>query len=348
MKIGLCHIKQKITTRLSPEKALSNGSWVKLICGASNQDLVAISDICAVFAAAGVHCVDVAADIAVVNAARKGLNWVEERQGIRPWLMVSVSDGKDLHFRKAKFDPKSCPIDCPRPCEKICPANAIYQPQGINKSRCYGCGRCLPICPKGLISEEEYKIKLEDITLLLSEVSPDAVEIHTGPGRKEEFKFTVKALLKSQIALKRIAVSCGLKGSGIDAEKLADELWLRHACLRKHAQKPIWQLDGRPMSGDIGSGTAHFAVNLWETIRPFAPPGPLQLAGGTNFQTIKQIPINQGPAGVAFGGIARKLLQPLLLEAEARSMSLREWPEGWQKALIQAKKLVDPWLSRNI
>jgi len=53
------------------ERALSQGRWVKLICGASNQDLPAIADLCAVYAMAGVHCVDVAADPAVVHAARE-------------------------------------------------------------------------------------------------------------------------------------------------------------------------------------------------------------------------------------------------------------------------------------
>ena len=94
---------QKIDS--SNEKALKNGTWVKLICGASNEDLPFIADLCAVYAALGVHCVDIAADLAVANAAREGLDWVQERYGKRPWLMISFSDGKDIHFRKAKFDP---------------------------------------------------------------------------------------------------------------------------------------------------------------------------------------------------------------------------------------------------
>ena len=50
---------------------------------------------------------------------------------------------------------------------------------------------------------------------------------------------------------------------------------------------PLWQLDGRPMSGDVGAGTARSAVQLWRQLRPEAPPGPLQLAGGTNAHTIE-------------------------------------------------------------
>ena len=105
--------------QLSPHDALRRGHWVKLICGASNQDLPAIADLCAVYGAAGIDCVDVAADPAVVRAARQGLQWLDQLGMARPWLMVSVSDGSDAHFRKAWFDPARCPADCPRPSQRV-------------------------------------------------------------------------------------------------------------------------------------------------------------------------------------------------------------------------------------
>ncbi len=328
------------------EEALAKGSWVKLICGASNQDLVSITDLCAIYAAAGVNCVDVAADVAVVQAAQKGLDWVESRLGIRPWLMVSVSDGKDVHFRKAYFDPKLCPEDCSRPCERVCPADAINN--GIIKNRCYGCGRCLPTCPLGIIEEKDQYLTIKDFGSLISKVRPDAVEIHTAPGRAKAFELSVKSILESRVPLHRIAVSCGLEGHAINAESLAKELWQRHECLRRYKQKPLWQLDGRPMSGDLGKGTGKFAISLWQQIRSIAPPGPLQLAGGTNAQTINYLATNKGPAGVAFGGMARKLIQPFLIEAQEKNINLLEWPDGWNQALAKAKELVNPWLLRSL
>ncbi len=111
----------------SIELALIKGRWVKIICGASNEDLPSISDLCALYAAAGVQCIDIAADLAVANAARQGLDWVESRFGVRPWLMMSINDGKDIHFRKAFFNSNLCPPDCLRPCEKVCPAEAIIK-----------------------------------------------------------------------------------------------------------------------------------------------------------------------------------------------------------------------------
>ena len=89
-----------------------SNKFIKLICGASNEDIVAIQDLCAIYSAAGVDYVDVAADESIVEAARTGIKWSKEMFGNSPGLMISISDGKDMHFRKAKFDPSKCPPDC--------------------------------------------------------------------------------------------------------------------------------------------------------------------------------------------------------------------------------------------
>ena len=95
--------------------------WVKLICGASNEDILSIEDLCAIYATAGVDYIDVAAEESIVNAARNGISWSQEFCGSSPGLMISISDGEDVHFRKATFDPFKCPPTCSRPCEKVCP-----------------------------------------------------------------------------------------------------------------------------------------------------------------------------------------------------------------------------------
>jgi len=349
-----------LSAAAAPEAALAAGRFVKLICGAGNQDLAAIEDLCAVYSLAGVHCIDVAADAAVAAAARRGMGWAIERGASQPWLMLSLSDGADPHFRKASFDPQRCPSDCPRPCQRVCPALAIGPSGGVLAERCYGCGRCLPACPLGLIEEQQVLLSPEVVPQLLAAVQPDAVELHTQAGRQEAFAQRLQQVQASGVPLQRLAVSCGLERGAsaksdagaappdtpLSARELAAELWQRFALVRQAQLQPLWQLDGRPMSGDVGAGTARSAVKLLEAIRPWAPPGPLQLAGGTNASTAALLPPNSGAAGVAFGGMARSLLQPLLLEAEARGGPLRECPELLEQALNLAQTLLAPWQRR--
>lgn len=268
---------------MTPEAALACGSWVKLICGASNQDLSAIEDVCGVFALAGVHCIDVAADVAVAAAARRGIAWAEARGEARPWLMVSLSDGVDPHFRKAWFDPQRCPPACPRPCERICPALAIGVAAtggpGVLAERCYGCGRCLPACPYGLIEEQDQVLDAWGVAPLLTQLRPDAVELHTQPGREAAFAERVAQVVASGVQLQRLAVSAGLEGTAQSPAALAAELWQRFTLLRAQGLRPLWQLDGRPMSGDVGAGTAHAAVKLAAAVLACAPPDPCSWLG---------------------------------------------------------------------
>ena len=338
---------------------------MKWIAGASNQDQAAIEDLAGIYALAGVHCLDVAADPAVVAAARRGIAWAAQQRGDgpgapRPWLMVSLSDGADPHFRKAWFDPHRCPPDCSRPCERVCPALAIGERAtgrpGVLAERCYGCGRCLPACPIGLIQEREQLLPAAAVAPLLRLLQPDAVEIHTRIGRGNAFARRLEQLQASGLQLRRLAVSCGLEpaagehGAALAATptELAAELWRRFAALRAAGFRPLWQLDGRPMSGDVGSGTAHAAVRLLQRLRAQAPPGPLQLAGGTNESTLTLLQRlasgHGGVAGVAFGSVARALLQPWLLQAQARGLRLLDAPDLWPGALARAQGLVQPWL----
>lgn len=330
------------------EAALAAGRWVKLICGASNQDLAAIEDLCALYSLAGVHCIDVAADAAVAAAARRGIAWAQGRGADAPWLMVSLSDGEDPHFRKARFDPQRCPADCPRPCQRVCPALAIGASGGVITERCYGCGRCVPACPLGLITEAPQLLSPEAVPELLARLRPDAVELHSQPGRGEAFQRRLAQVLASGVPLRRLAVSMGPDGGAGPAgpQALAAELWQRFAPLRQAGLRVLWQLDGRPMSGDVGAGTAHAAVKLLRAVRPWAPPGPLQLAGGTNASSLGLLQPSDGAAGVAFGGMARRLLQPLLLAAEQRGSPLREQNDLLEQALPLAQGLVQPWLGR--
>jgi Fe-S-cluster-containing hydrogenase component 2 len=337
-----------MTAGPQPGAALAAGRWVKWIAGASNQDLASIEDLAGIYSLAGVHCLDVAADRAVVAAARRGLAWAVARGADPPWLMVSLSDGQDPHFRKAWFDPRRCPPHCPRPCERVCPALAIGEEAtgqaGVLAERCYGCGRCLPACPLGLIQECGRVLTPAAVPPLLRELAVDAVELHTQPGRQRAFEDRLSQLHASGVPLHRVAVSAG---SDVDPA----ELWQRFAALRRCGFRPLWQLDGRPMSGDVGAGTARAAVALLARRHQEMPPGPLQLAGGTNRRSLPLLAadpsVERRCAGVAFGGVARRQLQPLLLQAQERGKTLLQAADLWPQALALARQLVGPWLERS-
>ncbi|KAK3002568.1 hypothetical protein RJ639_022063 [Escallonia herrerae] len=86
----------------SPHESLQNGNWVKLICGASFEDIVDVRNLSLVYTLAGVDCIDCAADASVVSAVNEGIEAAREILHFRrPWVMISINDDEDLHFRKA-------------------------------------------------------------------------------------------------------------------------------------------------------------------------------------------------------------------------------------------------------
>ncbi|CAK9138892.1 unnamed protein product [Ilex paraguariensis] len=280
-----------ITT--SPHESLQRGNWVKLICGASFEDVVDIRNLSLVYTLAGVDCIDCAADASVVSAVNEG---IEAAIGIvpvrRPWVMISVNDDEDLHFRKAEFDPNDCPPDCSRPCEIVCPANAISLENtsslvkgGVVTERCYGCGRCFPVCPYDRIRTNTYVRDATATAELLKRDDVDAVEIHTSGRRTAMFEELWNGLGDSVSYLRLVAVS--LPDIGEPTISLMNTMYsIMEPNLRCFN---LWQLDGRPMSGDIGRGATReaiaFAVRL--AAAKDKPHGFLQLAGGTNAHTVQ-------------------------------------------------------------
>lgn len=284
----------------SPLRSLEQGNWLKLICGASFGHLPAVRNLTLAYALAGADCIDVAADEAVIAAAREALQVAETlavaargrgygSKNISPWLMVSLNDGEDPHFRKAEFDSTQCPPECPRPCQQICPAQAIVfnrstdEFSGVVAPSCYGCGRCLPICPSQIITAQSYIAKKEAIAPLVLSTGVDAVEIHTQVGRIAQFRQLWTSIQPWASKLKLVAISCP------DGEGLIDYLWSIYQLISPLPCALIWQTDGRQMSGDIGDGTTIAAVKLAQKVLAANLPGYVQLAGGTNSYTVPKL-----------------------------------------------------------
>jgi Fe-S-cluster-containing hydrogenase component 2 len=320
----------------SPFQSLVAGHWFKLICGASYQDLPTIRNLALTYTMAGVDCIDVAADRAVIVAAKEGIETAlgQFAPNQRPWLMVSLNDGEDPHFRKAVFNPQLCPVDCPRPCEKVCPAYAING-EGVIEQRCYGCGRCLPVCPLQIITTESRICQPQEIIPVIIETGVDAIEIHTQVGHQQEFLRLWQAIAPLSKNLKILAISCQ------DHEHIIDYLAYLQETISPLSCPLIWQTDGRPMSGDIGKGTTHPAINMAKKVISKNLAGFVQLAGGTNGHTVtklQQIGLREKIAGIAYGSYARSLILPIL--ERLNQPNLENDPQAFQEAVKAASILV--------
>lgn len=350
----------------SPLTSLQEGHWFKLICGASYHHLPAIRNLALVYALAGADCIDLAADPAIVTAARSGLaaaQQIAEQTGLpypclpeNTWLMVSLNDGEDPHFRKAAFDPTSCPADCSRPCEQICPTQAITfdstEALGVLDSQCYGCGRCIPICPLAHIYTRSY---VSTPGAIAAQLFPtiDAIEIHTQIGRVQAFQRLWQEIQPWVKHLKLVAISCP------DGEGVVSYLQSLWEIIQPLSIPLIWQTDGRPMSGDIGDGTTLAAIRFGQKVLQAQLPGYVQLAGGTNRHTIEKLqqlgllnlPTDPASAptaadkqsprisGIAYGSYARKLIMSTIQTKEVTTPLLSERSQS--ASLKQVNSLFD-------
>jgi Fe-S-cluster-containing hydrogenase component 2 len=366
-----------VTDPLTSLQSLKQGCWFKLICGASFQHLPAVRSLTLAYTLAGADCIDVAADPAVISAAQEALQvaktLVKDAQirgfnykGSSPLLMVSLNDGEDPHFRKAEFNPQDCPPDCSRPCEKICPAQAIVfnslkeNFSGVEPEKCYGCGRCLPVCPYDIIYTKSYVTTPGAIAPLVMSTGIDAIEIHTKVGRLAEFQRLWQVISPWVEQLKVLAISCP------DGEGIVKYLQSISDLISPVRTTLIWQTDGRPMSGDIGDGTTLATIKLGQKILTAKLPGYVQLAGGTNSYTVAklkamallnrvgehsdpQTPSSSASiAGVAYGSYARVMLAPIIEKLENKEVKnnvkvtvrLEEEPDLLWQAVELASSLV--------
>ena len=285
-------------------QSLESGTWVKFISGASNQDVPLVRNLCYIYTIAGVDCIDLSADEAVIAAANDGIDAALSFLGSstssstskRPLLMISVNDDEDPHFRKASFNPALCPPSCPRPCEKVCPAWAIPPvifsttstsitatnvpsttfTDGVISDRCYGCGRCIPICPLGLIEAQSYQVDKSTINSFFSGSDHttehhqqqhhdiQAIEIHTLANHEIAFAALWNDIGEAVLTQSKVlAVSFPDMGNNtIPYLETLQHIMVSHPAWNKFQGVQIWQADGRPMSGDIGKGTAHKSSNL--------------------------------------------------------------------------------------
>ncbi|CAM9644696.1 unnamed protein product, partial [Choristocarpus tenellus] len=248
-------------------------------------------------------------------------------------------------------------------CESVCPADAVVFPDspppplqrvdvvakhladkpsgGVLDIRCYGCGRCIDVCPPGIIEARKYMRPHDAVACLLGKV--EAVEIHTKKGNPERFQELWESIGAAASRLKLVAVSFPdlgedtnlamstmntvMHGNGRDIWGLRGECGSSgRSCGVKDeggAQAlNIWQTDGRPMSGDIGAGATSACIRFATKVLnsqavPFGDGQHfVQLAGGTNNHTapkLRELGLLPGKGGGGEGGVGGSSLKPGLI-----------------------------------
>ena len=311
--------------------------FFKFIGGANLRDLPTIERLATLYALAGAAIMDVAAEPAVVAAARHGFAraraWREESPAwlraayagsapphVDPLVMVSITLTGDRHTEIAVVDEPYC-VRCDA-CTPVCPPHSIINGLVAEKI-CTGCGLCLPVCPTACI------------VLRARETDPDvdacweagarALEIHTGAAAEAE-------VAGARSLTRHWQRRGGLLSYSLDGKQLG---YPRTLALARELGEAgvILQADGKPISGTSGDRSTIPALRLARAIIRQGTGAWVQPAGGANDRTgpladLAGIAIS----GVGMGSFARRAAKAL----EAGDES----PEAWGAAVVAARSLV--------
>ena len=281
---------------------ITNNKYIKLICGAGNENIKEIEALSFIYSSAGFNMIDVAAKNDVIKAAKNGIIKAQKQDEVL--LCVSVGLQSDIHLSKAVINKQKC-IQCGK-CLTECPQNAIYSEDGkiqINEKNCIGCLKCVNVCEnEAIITEHKYKTPCNMLLSVLSE-DIDCVEFHCNSP-------DVPLILDNWKQIK--SVYNGQLGFCLDRSKLSDDKIISLIrTMTEGTPNIIIQADGKPMSG----GTDDYKSNLQalafaELIRNNGITSPVIVSGGTNSKTTEMAKLcNLDIDGVAIGSFARKLVK---------------------------------------
>ena len=304
--------------------ALGRHSFFKLILGGSFTEPHKSRRLTEIYAHAGVDCLDIAPDPAVLAAVEAVLSDLPDSQ--RPVLMVSLPLDPDPHFRKIDLAEPDC-IRCSA-CLPVCPTNAITLPDAlaIDQQLCYGCGRCVPACPTDALSLLPFQVDGE-IERMLAHPLVDAVEIHSkyaDPLMLEAFLVRWQPLLAGKL------VSLCFRPTEVEAIQWQAFVETAERLLPGDI---MLQIDGAPMSGTDAPHASlpalQAAAGIHEWMDANYPWMAVTISGGINAHTADYLkrPDATFIAGVGMGTVARALIwdqldTPDTLPAMASAASL--------------------------
>lgn len=303
---------------------LNDKNSFKFICGASLTDTEKIKDLATIFSLSGTNIIDISPESTVIEAAMSGINIATEYSNNEPdkypyynepVLMVSINAGEDPHFKTASINLDLC--DQCKLCINVCEFKAISFAEDINNIRldknvCYGCNKCILICPKKAIILEQNTIDLSDILTKLIDNYITGIEIHVGSCTKEtltEFREKIIGILGSDF-INEILISYSLESSLYSTKEFIN--YAQHIVAISDT-KPIIQVDGTPMSGNISTASSLQSLAAAQVLINSNVDAYIILAGGINHLTKTYSKLfNIDCNGIAMGTYARKLLWPYL------------------------------------
>lgn len=306
----------------------------KLVCGAGNEDVQEVEKLVALYSKAGCNFFDLSANEAVIDAAKRGLDYsIPKEEQEKFYFCVSVGIKGDPHITKALIDKSKC-IFCGK-CIDICPQNALFLNENVCKVkeiRCIGCAKCKNNCPSGAISFYSKDKNLKEILPPLIKKGIDCIELHAIGEDENEADEKWNDIN-----------SCydGILSICIDRSKLGNEKFLSRIerfLKKRKSFSTIIQADGAPMSGGVDDyKTTLQAIAAAEIVQNADFPAFILISGGTNSKSLKlakQCGIY--PNGITIGSYARQIVKEYIKRDDFLTNN-----RVFDKALTKAKKLVD-------
>lgn len=309
-------------------QALADGSFFKLICGASYRNTDFIQELARIFASAGAHTIDVGARPELVAAALAGIAAADLPVPGLPLVMVSVGINADVHFMRVEKEPQKCLAH--GYCANACP-HGVFVGGEIRLENCLGCDHCVIACPEQALKlvPREPLHELRELLGACIEAGATAVEVHTGDGGRAELNQIVAALAPWRDRIGLLAFSLGAH-----AQSTAEIVDLAREVVALTGPDIVLQADGQPISGRKGVKSTLPCLTLAQALLQADLGAYVQVSGGTNDLT-GGLAREQGIGihGVGMGSYARKYLN--LNPSDALSAEQRA------EAVARARRLVN-------